>query len=357
MCPVPVYQKQESAADNPIFKVNQGLELAKSIMGLVQGGASLYEGYEKRAEQAKFTNPQAQEGMAVINRAKQLGIQVPENPTKAQMGQAFEQVKHAEQKLGEFKALESAKAMSPLSNEKWLDVQKNNSIVTEGTEGAKKVPYYDYDENNGQTVKYAYLKPQKMLNDNETKLREEYSKNGITQDTQKMVMAYEKMQSVAKQPSAAGDLALIFNYMKVLDPPSTVRESEQASAQNAAGVPERIRALYNNVREGRRLTDSQIEDFLAQSKNLYNAQIRAQKGVDQHFQSLAERNSLDFQNIVRPLSEIPSTIAQPKKGLTVPGFTKEAQASDVSPAVKALQDIEGEAARRRTTQNSLRKGL
>ena len=38
-------------------------------------------------------------------------------------------------------------------------------------------------------------------------------------------------------PDAAGDMALIFSYMKMLDPNSTVREGEYATAQDAGSIP------------------------------------------------------------------------------------------------------------------------
>lgn len=84
--------------------------------------------------------------------------------------------------------------------------------------------------------------------------------------------AYKKIQESAKTPSAAGDLALIFNYMKILDPGSVVREGEFATAQNAAGVPDRIRAQYNQVINGQRLADVQRQDFLNQAKNVTRSQ-------------------------------------------------------------------------------------
>jgi len=37
--------------------------------------------------------------------------------------------------------------------------------------------------------------------------------------------------------------------MKILDPGSVVREGEFATAQNSAGIPERIRAKYNRNTE------------------------------------------------------------------------------------------------------------
>jgi len=81
--------------------------------------------------------------------------------------------------------------------------------------------------------------------------------------------SYNRIIASAKDPSAAGDMALIFNYMKVLDPGSTVREGEFATAQNSAGVPEIIRAQYNKVMSGKRLSTSQRDDFVDRAKKLY----------------------------------------------------------------------------------------
>jgi hypothetical protein len=62
--------------------------------------------------------------------------------------------------------------------------------------------------------------------------------------------AFKRIQVSAQDPSAAGDLALIFNYMKMLDPGSVVRESEFATAANAAGVPDRVRNTFNRILRG-----------------------------------------------------------------------------------------------------------
>ena len=84
--------------------------------------------------------------------------------------------------------------------------------------------------------------------------------------------AYSRIVASAQDPSAAGDLALIFNYMKVLDPGSTVREGEFATAQNAGGVDARVRSLFNSVVDGTRLTATQRADFLDRSNRLYKSQ-------------------------------------------------------------------------------------
>lgn len=129
-------------------------------------------------------------------------------------------------------------------------------------------------------------------------LRKEYTGNAVTKDTAKVVSAFAKVQKASENPSAAGDLSLIFNYMKMLDPGSVVREGEFATAQNAAGVPDRIRNMYNNLKSGQRLNATQRADFAAQAQNVYQAQSAVQSQIDQQFQQLAERSGANPQNIL-----------------------------------------------------------
>lgn len=85
-----------------------------------------------------------------------------------------------------------------------------------------------------------------------------------------VVNAYQRVEAAARQPSAAGDLSLIFGYMKMLDPGSVVREGEFANAQNAAGIPDRISNLYNNALKGERLNPNQREQFVTEAKKLHD---------------------------------------------------------------------------------------
>lgn len=104
----------------------------------------------------------------------------------------------------------------------------------------------------------------------ESKLRKEFTGLQPTKDFQKQAEAYGRIVASSKDPSPAGDLALIFNYMKVLDPGSVVRESEFATAENSAAVPDRIRNIYNKVLSGERLTPEQRRDFVGRAAELYN---------------------------------------------------------------------------------------
>lgn len=104
-----------------------------------------------------------------------------------------------------------------------------------------------------------------------------------SKDFKTRVDAYNQIVASAENPSAAGDLSLIFGYMKMLDPNSVVRETEFANAENAAGVPERVRAQYNKALNGQRLTDSTRNDFLDRSTTLYNSSLEQQMALEDRY--------------------------------------------------------------------------
>ena len=97
----------------------------------------------------------------------------------------------------------------------------------------------------------------------------------------------------------ASDIAMIFGFMKVVDPRSTVRESEAATAKNAAGVPERVRTLYNNLIKGDQLGPTQRADYLRQSRKLIlEKQNKYKKDIDE-FKRIAQKSNLDPDLIIR----------------------------------------------------------
>jgi len=83
----------------------------------------------------------------------------------------------------------------------------------------------------------------------------------------RVVAAYEEAVKGENsgQPSPAADISLVFAFMKMLDPNSVVRETEYATAENARGVPESIRARYNKLLNGAFLTAAQRADFVSQA--------------------------------------------------------------------------------------------
>jgi hypothetical protein len=110
--------------------------------------------------------------------------------------------------------------------------------------------------------------------------------------------SYAKIQASAKDPSAAGDLSMIFAYMKLLDPISVVREGEQATAENARSVPDRIRNLYNKAMTGKKLEPNQRADFVDRAERLYKSAEEIQKQRELDTRSRAVSYGLDPNRVV-----------------------------------------------------------
>jgi hypothetical protein len=127
--------------------------------------------------------------------------------------------------------------------------------------------------------------------DNISGLRKEFV--GQVKDYQSVRDAYGRIKTSAENPSAAGDMSLIFNYMKVLDPGSTVREGEFATAQQATGIPERIVNAYNQAISGQRLNDKQREDFVGRAGMLFQRQHQTYLSTKKNYDDLASRFGFD----------------------------------------------------------------
>ena len=149
-------------------------------------------------------------------------------------------------------------------------------------------------------------------------IRKERGGNPITKATGDIVQSYGKILKAAEKPSAAGDVSLIYAYMKMLDPGSTVREGEFATAQNAGSVPERIAATYNKALKGERLSDEIRRDFVGQARNIYDSQKVVQDRVDSQYKNLVQKRGLNPQDAIINVWEEPATstpqTAGPKPG-------------------------------------------
>lgn len=172
-------------------------------------------------------------------------------------------------------------------------------------------------KNKEETTRQLFDKP---LND----LSANFDKNKQVQDYKNVVISYNTISSAAENPSAAGDLSLIFQYMKVLDPGSTVREGEFANAQNAAGVPDRIRNMFNNWSKGQRLDEKQRQDFITQAKKIVEARGKSidplirqtrqkfDRTINKQNRNLApDQANLLFEEVIFPDIRLPQN-AQPQ---------------------------------------------
>lgn len=142
----------------------------------------------------------------------------------------------------------------------------------------------------------------------ESAMRNQYT--GLSKDFTLIRDAYGRIQqSLSGTP--AGDIALVFNYMKMLDPGSTVREGEFATAQNATGVPGQITNVFNQLLTGGRLNADQRTDFAGLAAKLLTAAQTQQAYTADQFRAIAKRTGLDPTNVVVDFNAPPGAAGAP----------------------------------------------
>ena len=141
----------------------------------------------------------------------------------------------------------------------------------------------------------------------ETGLRKELNQLLEVKTFKDMRQFYNKIKSTPESPG--GDMALVFNFMKMLDPTSVVRESEYASAAKARGVPDSIANLMQNVATGKTMTPTQRKDFRNVAQIYYNNQARLYNNSVSDYRGYAAQEGLDPDNVAKivPISEIKQT--------------------------------------------------
>jgi len=102
-----------------------------------------------------------------------------------------------------------------------------------------------------------------------------------------------------KNPTPQDDIALIFNYMKVLDPSSVVREGEFATAQNSGGLDDTVRNTYNRAINGHRLNAEQRRNMVKAAYTNYQNYRETYNSVAENYRGYARDNGINPERVAR----------------------------------------------------------
>jgi len=128
-------------------------------------------------------------------------------------------------------------------------------------------------------------------------LRKEFTK--LAQPYVLVRDAYDKIEVSAKNSTPAGDISLIIAYMKLLDPGSTVREGEFATAEQAGNVGQRIYSMYVKLVTSKgRLSPEQRSDFVQRSKALMQGYQKSHEHLEVVFRKLAKSMGANPDHVV-----------------------------------------------------------
>lgn len=289
-------------ADTDFGEVERTLLRSGDVEGAAEVGRIGEAAFKRQAEQENRRMEAAQKWMGVLQKSPQL----LENPE-------FRKFLAGPGGIGEPWALE----LTPAALEDADGALKRRKLLAEtlvaertaklGPDAKTELGKLNQDFASGNISRRDYDAKRKTLFGpdseklftNAAKLRGEFDKQSA--DFMVVRDAYETILASAEDPSPAGDLSLIFSYMKALDPGSTVREGEQALARNAAGVPDRIRNIYNSILTGETLAADQRRDFVDRARRLYETRLRTQDDLTERYTGLADTYGIPPDQVVRDL--------------------------------------------------------
>lgn len=165
-------------------------------------------------------------------------------------------------------------------------------------------------------------KTEEKLDPAASKLRNEFNHLPEVKTFNDAESSYRRMQVAAENPSPAGDIALVFSFMKLNDPGSTVREGEQAQARNAAGVPDQVRNQYNRLLSGESLTAEQRKDFMTQGLRFRNVEAEKFNRRADFYADLAKRSNLKIEDILQRAPQADGAAPTATASAAAPGMVR-----------------------------------
>ncbi|MBL4591254.1 MAG: hypothetical protein JKY96_04775 [Phycisphaerales bacterium] len=145
------------------------------------------------------------------------------------------------------------------------------------------------------------IDPQKVFS-REQGLRKEYSNHQQTKRHNALLFGLETVRTGLGLGTGAGDIAGVFGFMKLIDPTSTVRETEFATAENASGVSEKIRGLWNKTLRGERLTPEGRANLAQAAQGLYERSAHYQQALNDRFTGIAGHHEINSESVISPVT-------------------------------------------------------
>lgn len=164
--------------------------------------------------------------------------------------------------------------------------------------------------------------------------------NTQTADAQKVVKTFKTMENAVQNPSVAGDVSLVFNYFKTIDPQSTVREGEYDTIINATSVPDRIKNYAQKLKTGQKLTEGQRQDLLNTAKQNLMAILPQVQTTVENYRGFVGTLGKDPNKVIRnPFEGINlggSNVPPPAAPAAPPAPTRRQR---FNPATGQLEDV------------------
>lgn len=131
-----------------------------------------------------------------------------------------------------------------------------------------------------------------------TGLRREFEAQPVVKTYSDVQSAFGKVSEAAKGGSPATDLSMLYNYAKLLDPGSVVRESEFQTMAQTGAFGDKVAAAVKRVAVGERLTDAQRADFVKAAKQQFDVYGKQFDEAATRYEGLAKKSGVAPEDVV-----------------------------------------------------------
>ncbi len=126
--------------------------------------------------------------------------------------------------------------------------------------------------------------------------------NNLSKSFQTVVPMYGNIRTNAalgeEKSTAASDMSMIFAYMKLLDPNSTVREGEYANAAKAGTFGDEVKNAMQRFDTGQKLTAEQRVNFANAARDVFRNANQVQGQHVSRYKDLAKRSNVNPEDVI-----------------------------------------------------------
>lgn len=269
---------------------------------IVAGIGMLISGYA-----AKDSPAGLQAVMNVIDGAVNADIQAQKLTQDQQLVVAKEATRRAQAAVNKYQAL----ATSPTQKAKLMELAQALEAKRVGVEKKQQLmALRQYVMNKAREGKLHMVPPSLMrmvYPKEEMKridtMRNDYEKERKERKIQPILSAYRRMHRLIdtkEDVSGMDDIAIVFSFMKMLDPNSVVRETEFETAANAGPRAKYFARQWNRFITGGRFTQADRRGFLKSALSLVKPALDEEKQIQRKYVAMARRYGYPAAFIIPP---------------------------------------------------------
>lgn len=176
-------------------------------------------------------------------------------------------------------------------------------------------------------------KAQNQLTDNERGLMTSFVNQPEVKNYATILTKANSVNSILdKGLGGPGDLAVVYEFMKALDPTSVVRETEYDNAAKSGNIFQGYMAKFNGYfnPNGGILPDNVKKGFASIVESKLSQQRATYDTIKSQYEQIARNSGLNPQNVIIDYSKTPTYKSTPPSGFDTQEFYKKAKAAGKS---------------------------